>query len=101
MRHAEFRDPRLVEVYDADFGWSVDDDFFLSVVQERPADRVLDLGCGSGRLALGLAAAGYKVTGVDPARASLDAARGKPGADTVTWQEGTSAGSRRPVSTSR
>ncbi len=24
MRHGEFRDPRLVPVYDAAFGWSVD-----------------------------------------------------------------------------
>lgn len=91
MRQAEFNDPALVMVYDAAFGWSQDDDFFLSVVSQTPAARVLDLGCGTGRLALGMAAAGHAVTGVDPARASLDAARAKPGADRVTWLEGTSA----------
>ncbi|HEX9527949.1 MAG TPA: class I SAM-dependent methyltransferase [Streptosporangiaceae bacterium] len=91
MRHAEFNDPALVMVYDAAFGWSRADDFFLSVVNATPAARVVDLGCGTGRLALGLAAAGHTVTGVDPARASLDAARAKPGADRVTWMEGTSA----------
>ncbi len=90
MWHGEFRHPRLVEVYDAEFGWSREDDFFQSVVGETPGARVVDLGCGTGRLALGLAAAGYRVTGVDPARASLDAARAKPGADRVTWVEGTS-----------
>jgi SAM-dependent methyltransferase len=90
MWHGEFRHPRLVEVYDAGFGWSREDDFFLSVVDETPRARVVDLGCGTGRLALGLAAAGHRVTGVDPARASLDAARAKPGADRVTWVEGTS-----------
>ncbi len=90
VRHAEFLDPRLVAVYDAECPWSRDDDFFLSVVDETPAARVLDLGCGTGRLALGLAAAGHTVTGVDPARASLEAARGKPGAERVTWIEGTS-----------
>lgn len=85
MRHAEFRDPRLATVYDADFPWSVPDDFFVSVAQDTPgAARVLDLGCGTGRLSLGLAVARYDVTGVDPARASLDAARGKPGAADVT-----------------
>ncbi len=31
------------------------------------------------------------MAGVDPARASLAAARAKPGADRVTWMEGTSA----------
>ncbi len=72
--------------------WSRDDDFFLSVAAESgAAQRVLDLGCGTGRLAMGLAAAGHTVTGVDPARASLDAARAKPGADRVTWIERTSA----------
>lgn len=79
-----------MSVYDAECPWSRDDDFFLSVVGETPGARVLDLGCGTGRLALGMAAAGHTVTGVDPARASLEAARAKPGAERVTWIEGTS-----------
>ncbi|MGC5020245.1 class I SAM-dependent methyltransferase [Micromonospora sp. DT47] len=88
MRNAEFTDPRLVEVYDAECPWGRDDDYFVSVVGETLAARVLDLGCGTGRLALGLAAAGHTVTGVDPARASLEAARAKPGADRISWLEG-------------
>ncbi|MDR2985360.1 MAG: class I SAM-dependent methyltransferase [Nocardiopsaceae bacterium] len=88
MRHAEFNHPVLVQVYDAMFGWSRDDDFFMSVVGATPDARVLDLGCGTGRLALAMSAAGHTVTGVDPAKASLDAARAKPGAERVTWIEG-------------
>ncbi|MFD5325158.1 class I SAM-dependent methyltransferase [Streptomyces sp. NPDC127092] len=91
MLHAEFRDPLLVAVYDAECPWTREDDFFLGVVGEAPKGRVLDLGCGTGRLALGLAAAGHVVTGVDPAGASLQAARAKPGSERVTWVEGTSA----------
>ncbi|WP_405908194.1 class I SAM-dependent methyltransferase [Streptomyces sp. NBC_00828] len=91
MLHAEFHDPRLVTVYDAECPWSREDDFFLSVVNETPGSQVLDLGCGTGRLTLGIAAAGHAVTGVDPARASLDAACAKPGAGRVVWVEGTSS----------
>ncbi len=91
MRQAEFNEARLVTVYDAACQWSRDDDFFLSVVNETPRARVLDLGCGTGRLAVAMSAAGHVVTGVDPARASLAAARRKPGAETVTWVEGTSS----------
>jgi ubiquinone/menaquinone biosynthesis C-methylase UbiE len=90
MRHAEFKHPVLVQVYDAMFGWSRDDDFFMSVVDATPASRVLDLGCGTGRLAIAMTAAGHRVTGVDPARASLEAARNKCGAEQVTWIEGSS-----------
>jgi SAM-dependent methyltransferase len=86
--HAEYRDARLVEVYDAECSWGRDDDYFASVVGALPV-RVLDLGCGTGRLTLGLAQAGHTVTGIDPARASLEAARRKPGAELVTWREGT------------
>ncbi|MEH0972388.1 class I SAM-dependent methyltransferase [Micromonospora sp. CPCC 205546] len=91
MRHGEFRHPRLVPVYDAECPWSRDDDWFLAVVAGTPAVRVVDLGCGTGRLTVALAAAGHTVTGVDPAGASLAAARTRPGAERVTWVEGTSA----------
>ena len=87
-RNAEFLHPRLVEVYDVECPWSRDDDFFLSQLRERGVRTVLDFGCGTGRLALGLAKEGFRVTGVDPAAASLAAARRKPLADRVVWMEG-------------
>ena len=97
MRDAEFNDDRLVRVYDAECAWSEDDDWFVDVVRTSGARRVLDLGCGTGRLALGLAERGFAMTGVDPAVASITAARAKAGADAVEWIVGTSAdlGGRR------
>lgn len=88
MRNGEFEHPRLVEVYDVECTWGIDDDWFASAVGEA-AQRVLDLGCGTGRLTTVLARRGHHVTGIDPARASLDAARAKPGGDLVTWIHGT------------
>jgi malonyl-CoA O-methyltransferase len=46
---------------------------------------VADIGCGTGRHALALAAAGARVTAVDFSEAMLQRARAKPGADAVTF----------------
>jgi malonyl-CoA O-methyltransferase len=46
---------------------------------------VLDLGCGTGRHALALAAAGARVTVIDFSDAMLAKARAKPGADAVRF----------------
>ena len=54
--------------------------FLLHLCQPIPSAQVAELGCGTGRLTLARAAAGHQATGVDPARASLDAAQAKPDA---------------------
>ncbi len=46
---------------------------------------VLDMGCGTGRHALWLAAAGARVKAVDFSEGMLAQARQKPGADQVEW----------------
>src|SRR5262245_53664676 len=47
--------------------------------------RVLDLGCGTGRHAIPLAAAGAHVTALDFSDGMLAVARDKPGADAVRF----------------
>jgi SAM-dependent methyltransferase len=89
VRNAEYNDPRLVEVYDAESQWGRDDEYFFALVGETPGARVLDVGCGTGRLAIGLATAGHAVTGIDPSGVSLTAARRKAGAERVAWIHGT------------
>ncbi|MBM3460511.1 MAG: class I SAM-dependent methyltransferase [Armatimonadetes bacterium] len=49
--------------------------------------RVLDLGCGTGRHTLALAARGAFVTGLDFSAGMLGEARRKPGASEVAWIE--------------
>lgn len=85
MPDAIFAVPRLAAVYDAFDGDRGDLDFYLGVADEFGARSVVDVGCGTGCLALLLASRGRRVVGVDPAAASLAVARGKPGAADVTW----------------
>lgn len=42
VHHGEFRDPCLVEVYDAECVWSGDDEFFAAMVDETPGASVAD-----------------------------------------------------------
>jgi SAM-dependent methyltransferase len=83
-----YADPRLAVLYD-DFDGTRDDlDHYQRIVRELGARRVLDVGCGTGSLALLLAGSGLDVVGVDPADAMLDVARGKAGAERVSWISG-------------
>ena len=61
---------------------------YVDLVVELGAHGVLDVGCGTGNLALLLAARGHDVVGVDPAAASLAVAKDKPGAHRVRWIHG-------------
>jgi SAM-dependent methyltransferase len=92
MPDAIFAHPRLAEIYDVFDGDRSDLDAYVAIVAELTAEHapgtVVDVGCGTGNLAVRLAALGHTVIGVDPAAASLAVARTKPHADAVTWVEG-------------
>lgn len=83
-----FDDPRLAVAYDAVEADRSDLDAYLSIVDEFGAGSVLDVGCGTGTFALLLAKRDIDVIAVDPAGASIDLARTKPGADRVRWLHG-------------
>ena len=83
MADAAFADPRLAEIYDPLDPDRSDLDVYAAMAQEFGARSVLDVGCGTGTLACLLAARGLEVIAVDPAAASLDVARRKPGAGGV------------------
>ncbi|WP_136517401.1 class I SAM-dependent methyltransferase [Cellulomonas telluris] len=88
MPDAHFADPRLARLYDPLDPDRSDLDAYRALVDELGAERVVDLGCGTGTFATLLAADGFDVVGVDPAGASLDVARGKPWAERVHWVHG-------------
>ena len=88
MADESFDHPRLAAIYDALDPDRSDLDVYVAIAEELGARRVLDVGCGTGTFALMLAGRGFEVTGVDPAKASLDVARAKPGAERVRWIHG-------------
>ncbi|WP_049658592.1 bifunctional 2-polyprenyl-6-hydroxyphenol methylase/3-demethylubiquinol 3-O-methyltransferase UbiG [Kitasatospora sp. MY 5-36] len=88
MADACFGHPRLAALYDPLDPDRGDLDAYLAMAREFGARRVLDIGCGTGVFALLLAGRGFEVVGVDPALASVEVARAKPGAGRVRWIHG-------------
>ncbi|WP_238019623.1 class I SAM-dependent methyltransferase [Dactylosporangium sp. AC04546] len=83
---AIFAHPRLAPIYDTFDGDRGDLDAYAALVAELGARTVLDVGCGTGSLAVLLDSLSYTVVGVDPAAESLAVARAK--SDRVTWIHG-------------
>jgi SAM-dependent methyltransferase len=83
-----FEHPRLAAIYDALDPDRSDLDAYVAIADEIGARSVLDIGCGTGTFALLLSDRCLEVTGVDPAAASLNVARAKPGAERVRWIHG-------------
>src|ERR687884_69295 len=70
------RDRRLARFYDLEYREYSDDlDFYVQYAAALDPEKrlpVLELGCGTGRIALRLAKAGFQVVGVDSSRGMLD-----------------------------
>ncbi len=82
----------FADVYDAWYGEVTDaaacTERLARLVAEGGGGPVLELGIGSGRLALPLAARGIEVHGIDASAAMLDQLRAKPGAAGIRLSEG-------------
>jgi SAM-dependent methyltransferase len=85
---AHYEDFRLARIYDPLDSDRRDLDVYDAIVDELDARSALDVGCGTGSFACLLAQRGLDVVGLDPAAASLEVARMKPGADRVRWVNG-------------
>lgn len=75
---------RFADVYDDWYGDLTDADACVDLIAELAGDGpVLELGVGTGRLAIPLAGRGLRVVGVDSSQAMLDALAAKPGGPAV------------------
>lgn len=84
MANSPYSDPRLAAVYEALNPAGPDDIFYLNLAGAAPKT-ILDVGCGTGRLACSLAERGHAVTGVDLSSTMLDVARHRAGSERVRW----------------
>lgn len=81
----------LARYYDSENAALTADLPLYSTLAARFGGPVLDIGCGTGRIAFHLADEGYDVTGIDPSAAMLDRARAVPQAadqpGSLAWLE--------------
>lgn len=85
-----YHEADFARLYDLDCEWG--DDFHLFARLADGFGRVLDLGCGTGIVTTHLAGIGHQMTGVDPAGAMLEIARGRPGGNAVRWVQANAQG---------
>ncbi len=71
--------------------WPGEIDYYLEMAAKAHADghAVLEVACGTGRVAIRLARTGFQIVGVDLSQAMLDVAReGSAALDTARWVQG-------------
>jgi SAM-dependent methyltransferase len=85
MRGGEYDDGAR---YDAEYGGIDDDGRFFLDLAKACGPRVLDLGCGTGRLAIPLCRSGKQVTGLDAMLTMIDHARRKAAGLPIRWVDG-------------
>lgn len=80
----EYADPDLYDLENQAF--EPDGPFYQTLAQ-RIGGRVLDIGCGTGRITIPLAQAGFDITGLDITPKMLERARTKAGSLPIRWVE--------------
>jgi len=75
--HISFESAELAAIYDAIYGDRDDAGFWQAMAAAAGGGPILELGCGTGRVLLPLARAGYEITGLDLSAEMLERCRAK------------------------
>ncbi|WP_420547822.1 class I SAM-dependent DNA methyltransferase [Curvivirga sp.] len=91
-----YTDYQLAQIYDPINEADHDVQYYIKLASEIAArsDRklhILDVGCGTGWLAVELAKLGHKVEGIEPAFGMLKVANYRPDSDLVNWHQETAS----------
>lgn len=78
---AQFEDESIARAYHTRPPYPAELFTFLASLQPAGPRAILDLGCGTGDIAIGLADRADRIDAIDPSRAMLRVARARPGAD--------------------
>jgi SAM-dependent methyltransferase len=90
-----YNQPELADLYDDENVWDASADFYRELARELDAGSLLDIGCGTGTVTRGIAAAiGCEAVGLDPAAPMLAVARRKTKGESVAWIEGDARAAR-------
>lgn len=89
MTRNYYSTPELAAHYDEESAGRADISFYLALAQTLRAERVVDVGCGTGLLCSQLVGDGRDIVGVDPQLTMLNLARRQPNASAVRWIQGT------------
>jgi SAM-dependent methyltransferase len=85
--HTNLREYAYPHLYDLENAEFAPQGPFYQALAEQTGGPVLELGCGTGRLTIPLARAGFAITGLDIVPAMLERARQKAGGLPVRWVE--------------
>lgn len=77
-------------VYDQLNSCRIDEEFFVSLLDNLNVKNLADLGCGTGRLSTRFSEMGLRTTGIDPNAKAIEQAKLKEYADQVNWIVGDS-----------
>jgi 2-polyprenyl-3-methyl-5-hydroxy-6-metoxy-1,4-benzoquinol methylase len=87
----QYSNPKTAGLYNqTNEHYPLEKEFYLNLAKEISAQKIIDIGCGTGLLTLELAKVGYEMIGVEPGKAMLEVAWQNPDSNKVKWIYGDS-----------